>query len=177
MALGKNSAAIQELAGGEVHVSETDASGSSYGSWTELPYISGSSFTDATGVNNVADEAGDTFPVNSTREVTLEVTTMQKDKDTLKWATHTARDKYYGVLRKVNKAAVDGNHIWHFLPICKVDPESGYSTPGTDGAVFRFRCLVNASAISGVDGSSVDSNLSSMAVAANDYYDYILSAT
>lgn len=173
----RNSAAIQTLAGGEVWISATDSTGSSYAAFEQLPYISGTVFSDVTSVETVADEAGNTFPVNSTREITFEVNTMQMDDATMEWAVKDARDNYYGVLYKMTKTAIGGNHKWLFLGICKVDPEATRTSPGTDGPTYRFRVLVNDSAISSVDGSAADSNLSSVGIAAAEYYDYVNSAT
>ena len=77
---------------------------------------------------------------------------MQKDADTLKWATETARGKYYHVLYKINDEVIDGNNVWHFIPIAKVDPVSGYSTPGTTGPVtlsLQAATLAAGGAVSG----------------------------
>lgn len=177
MALGPNPAAIQNNSGGEFWVSETTSTGSTTGTWQEMPLIEGVEFTDETSVDVVNNDAGKSFPVNSTQEVIFEATTMQKDTDTLKWATQTARGKYYHVLYKLNEEAIDGNNVWHFLPICKVDPVSGYSTPGTTGPTYRFRAINNSSAITGVDASTVDADLSSISCAANLTHAFLSIAT
>jgi hypothetical protein len=177
MALGPNPAAIQNNSGGEFWVSETTSTGSTTGTWQEMPLIEGVSFTDETSVDVVNNDAGNSYPVNSTREAIFEATTMQKDADTLKWATETARGKYYHVLYKLNSEAIDGNNVWHFIPIAKVDPVSGYSTPGTTGPVYRFRAIANASAISGIDASTVDADLSSISCAAGLIHTYLSIAT
>lgn len=177
MALGKNSAAIQTLAGGQVWVSETNAAGATHATWTQLPYISGTTFSDVTSVETIADENGNTFPTNSTREITFEVNTMQIDEDTMEWAVKTARDKYYAVLYKMTKSAIAGSHNWLFLGITKVDPEATRTSPGAEGPMYRFRLLVNDAAISTVDASTVDSNLSSIGIAAEEYWDIVSSAT
>lgn len=173
----RNSSAIQSLAGGEVWVSETDSTGSSYGAFAQLPYISGTNFSDVTSRETVSDEAGNTFYPDSSREVMFEVNTMQMDDDTMQWAVNDARGKYYGVLYKMTKNSIGGNHKWLFLGITTVDPEATRTSPGTEGPTYRFRVLVNDSAIATVDGSAADSNLSSIGISAGLYWDIIDSAT
>lgn len=170
MALGIKADAVQEQAGGLVYISETNSTGSTTGTWTRLGLIGGTTPSDTAGSSSIADETGDPVATTtSTREVTFEVNTLQRDKDTIEFAPKTSRGKYYHVTYRYTKDAIAGNHEWKTWGIATVDPEMSFTTPGAQGPTIRFRAIKNASALT-IDASSIDAGLSSISVPAGDIW-------
>lgn len=170
MAIGIKADAVQEQAGGLVYISETNSTGSTTGTWTRIGYFSGTATNDAASSSSIADETGDPVATTtSTRELTFEVNTLQRDKDTLEFAPKTSRGKYYHVTYRYTKDTIAGNHEWWTYGICTVDPEMSFSTPGAQGPTIRFRPIKNASTLS-IDASSVDAGLSSISVPAGEFW-------
>jgi len=139
MALGKKLDAVKELGGGKVALRECSSAGVGTGSWLPVGYVSGTTITDSTTVNTTNDEAGKPIYTKGNREVTFQVNNMQIDKDTLVFATETARDKFYQVGYEMTESAIEGNYQYIFFGITQLDPMMERSSPGTDGPAWTFR--------------------------------------
>lgn len=174
MALGRKTDAVKELGGGKAAIMECDSAGSTIGvSWQVLPIISGTTHNDTTAKNSVTDEAGNTYFTYGAREVTLEMTFLQRDVDTLSFPVTTAggKGKYFHLVYEMTQAAIDGNFEYACYGITQIDPTVTRTSPGNEIA-WTFSVFPNDDELS-VDASgwtSASQTLGTITVPAGEYY-------
>lgn len=149
MATGKKAGAIVSQSGGLILYKEVNSDGSDLATpdtWHPLGYIDdGTGPTDKTPIEKHTDETGGVVKRSlGDREVMLEGTLMQSDKDLIDFLTDTARDKYYALYRYEGK--VDGKEQEFFFGICQFTPQMELKS-GAKRIPFEATVLKNENAI------------------------------
>src|SRR5574343_271914 len=147
MATIRSSGGIRSLGSGKAWYYECDSSGTPTGALQKLPLIIDSTLNDETAVTEVQDEGGNTYTSDGTRKVTLSLTAMQRDAESINLAVQTLRGKYVTILKELAEDTVNGKYQMLVAAIAKPTAKLNFKLP--DGKVaYEFTLQNNLSTIS-----------------------------
>ena len=165
---------IKSKGGGIIKVQEVLESGldtSPVSAVVDLGYISESTFSDKTPLEDVKDETGNVVTSEEgDREVLIQTTLMQTGSGALD-IPKEVRNKFYR-LYKYNGLS-DGDHQEMWFSVGKITPQAELKFTG-GRLPFEYKASANASAVT-LDGTTVSAfgayRASSVTIPANEYYE------
>ncbi len=181
--LGSGRMLIREVNADGTLLSAAEQTAAGYGTgpgltayvWMEMPIVKDSNLKDDTQIEKKPDEGGDKYPIEGEREVTLEVTSMQRDTDTLRAIIKDMRGKYFEILKENTSRKLAKGHQYLYVAIAQVEPKLDVKLPNPDPK-FMFNAIVVSTAIANRDLAAVagmrsDFTGKTVSVASGEYYE------
>jgi hypothetical protein len=145
--------------------------------WLQMPIVKDSNLKDDTAIEKKADEGGDKYPIEGEREVTLEITSMQRDTKTVRAIVKDMRGKYFELLKENTSRKLADGYQYLYVAIAQVEPKLDFKLPNAEPK-FLFNALVVSTAIanrdlSGITGMRSDFTGKNVSVESGEYYEFL----
>jgi hypothetical protein len=158
--LGSGRAVIREVNSDGSLLSATQQTAMGYGGtgpaygWMELPIIKSSVHKDETTVNKKADEGGDKYPIEGERDVTFEITAMQRENDIFDNVL-VMRGRYFEIVKENSSRQLKDGFAYVHFAVSQIEPKVEAAFPGGEPKMM-FNILPVPVAIVNRDLSDID---------------------